>query len=118
MILDQVSGEQKLLAIVAHTAYFLGGIGFILAPLIILLLKKEDSFVYHHAKQALVAHLALLVISLIVSLLCTILIGILLVPILIILWLALVITSLIAAIHALDGKPYHYPFIQALVNKL
>ncbi|QJW48397.1 DUF4870 domain-containing protein [bacterium BFN5] len=116
--MDQVSGEQKLLAIVAHTAYFLGGIGFILAPLIILLLKKDDPFVYQHAKQALVAHLALLVTSLVVSLLCTILIGILLVPILIILWLALVITSLIAAMHSLDGKPYHYPFIQALVSKL
>ena len=36
----QVTGEQKLLAILAHLAYFLGGIGFVIAPLVIFILKK------------------------------------------------------------------------------
>jgi len=115
--MNTITGEQKLFAIIAHTAYFLGGVGFIIAPLILLLLKKEDPFVYNHAKQALVAHLALLIASIVVSLLCTILIGVLLVPILVVLWIGLIITSLIAAVYALNGKPYHYPLIQTLIAK-
>jgi len=70
-----ITGEQKLLAILAHLAYLLGGLGFIIAPLVIFLLRKEDPFVYHHAKQALVAHLAILAASVITSLLCILLIG-------------------------------------------
>ena len=112
------SGEQKLLAILAHLAYLLGGLGFIIAPLIIFLLRKEDPFVYHHAKQALVAHLAILAASVITSLLCMILVGLLLVPVIGLLWLLLLITSIIAAVKAADGQYYEYPLIQRLVNKL
>ncbi|HHT62940.1 MAG: DUF4870 domain-containing protein [Bacillota bacterium] len=114
----QVTGEQKLLAILAHLAYFLGGIGFVIAPLVIFILKKDDPFVYDHAKQALVAHVLLLVASVVVSLLCFLLIGFLLIPVLLILALIFVITSLIAAVRALDGRPYAYPFIQRIVNKI
>ncbi len=112
------SGEQKLLAILAHLAYLLGGLGFIIAPLVIFLLRKEDPFVYHHAKQALVAHLAILAASVITSLLCIVLVGLLLVPVIGLLWLLLLITSIIAAVKAADGQYYEYPLIQRLVNKL
>jgi uncharacterized Tic20 family protein len=61
-----ITGEQKLLAIIAHLAYFLGGLGFVIAPLVIFLLKKDDVFVYDHAKQALVAHLVILAVSVLV----------------------------------------------------
>lgn len=114
----EISGEQKLLAVVAHASYFLGGIGFVIAPLVIFLLKKEDHFVYNHAKQALVAHLTLLVLSVVVSLTCVLLIGFLLLPVLAILWLILVVTSIIAVVKSLQGEYYYYPFIQNLVNKL
>lgn len=114
----EVSGEQKLLAIIAHVSYFLGGLGFILAPLVIFLLKKDDHFVYNHAKQALVAHLTLLVLSMVVSLTCIVLIGFLLIPVLVLLWLILIVTSIIAAIKAFQGEYYYYPFIQNLVDKL
>ena len=113
-----VTGEQKLLAILAHLAYFLGGIGFVIAPLVIFILKKDDPFVYDHAKQALVAHVMLLVASLVVTLLCFLLIGFLLVPVLLILALIFVITSIIAAFKALDGRLYAYPFIQGIVRKI
>lgn len=112
-----VSGEQKLLAITAHIAYLLGGLGFIIAPLLIFLLRKDDPFVNHHAKQALIAHLAILILSVIVSFLCTLLIGVLLIPILAILWLILIITSVIAVIRALNGEEYYYPLIQSIVKK-
>ncbi|WP_312339953.1 DUF4870 domain-containing protein [Anaerospora hongkongensis] len=113
-----ISGEQKLLAVLAHLAYLLGGIGFIIAPLVIFLLRKEDAFVYHHAKQALVAHLAILAASVITGLLCVALIGFLLIPVVAMLWLLLLITSIIAAIKSVDGQLYEYPFIQGLVHKL
>lgn len=116
--MSSVNDEQKILAIVAHLAYLLGGVGFIVAPLVIFLLKKEDTFVQYHAKQALVAHLVILAFSLAVSLLCIILVGVLLVPILVILWLGLVITSILAAIKALNGELYDYPLIQGLVKNI
>lgn len=113
-----VTGEQKLLAILAHLAYLLGGVGFIIAPLVIFLLKKDDPFVYDHAKQSLVAHLAILMVSIITSALCILLIGILFLPILAILWIVLIVTSIIAAFKALNGELYQYPLIQQLVDKL
>jgi len=112
-----VSGEQKLFAITAHIAYLLGGLGFIIAPLLVFLLRKDDPFVNHHAKQALVAHLAILILSALVSFLCTLLIGVLLLPILALLWLLLLITSIIATIRAFHGEEYYYPLIQSIVNK-
>lgn len=111
------TGEQKLLACAAHIAYFLGGLGFVVAPLVIFLLKKDDPFVYEHAKQALVAHLVILAASAAVSLLCIALIGILLLPVLAILWLILVVTSIIATVRAFNGQDYRYPFIQRIVEK-
>lgn len=113
-----ISGEQKLLAVLAHLAYLLGGLGFIIAPLLIFLTKKDDPFVYEHAKQALVAHLVILAISVATGLLCALLIGLLLLPVIAVLWLMLLVTSVIAAVKAVDGQAYQYPFIQGLVDKV
>lgn len=115
---SEISGEQKLLAIIAHLAYFLGGLGFIIAPLVIFILKKDDPFVYDHAKQALVAHIMMLLAGIVVGLLCVALIGLILIPVLIILALILLVTSIIAAFRALSGELYQYPFIQGIVQKI
>jgi uncharacterized Tic20 family protein len=112
-----ITGEQKILAVLAHLAYLLGGLGFIVAPLIIFLLKKDDPFVQEHAKQALVAHLVIAVISAITGLLSLLLIGLLLLPVLALLCVLLFITSIIAALKAIDGQPYEYPLIQKIVGK-
>ncbi|MCE5285679.1 MAG: DUF4870 domain-containing protein [Pelosinus sp.] len=114
---NYISSDQKLLAIAAHVTYFLGGVGFIIAPLIIYLLKKDDPFVREHAKQALAAHLFLLILSTIIGVLCYILIGFLLLPILAIVGLIFFITSILAAIKAADGQLYYYPLIQSFVDK-
>ncbi len=113
-----ITGEQKLLAIISHLAYLLGGLGFLVAPLAIYLIKSDDYFVKEHAKQALVAHITILISTLVISFLCMLIIGILLLPILAILWLILVVTSLMAAHKALNGEMYRYPLIQEIVNKL
>jgi uncharacterized Tic20 family protein len=116
--MNQITGEQKILAILAHVSYFLAGLGFIFAPLIIFLLRKDDVFVREHAKQALVAHLSILVLSSIVGMLCVLLVGVLLLPVVGILWIVLLVTSLLATIKACNGETYEYPFIQDFVKKL
>ena len=113
-----ISGEQKILAVLSHLAYLLGGLGFIIAPLIIFLVKKDDPFIHSHAKQALVAHLTISVLSAISGLLCVALVGFLLLPVMAVLWLLLFVTSIIAAVKAVDGQYYEYPLIQSLVNKI
>ncbi len=116
--MDTATGEQKLLALAAHLSYLFGGLGFILAPLIIFLIKKDDPFVREHARQALGAHLALLVAGMVVGLRSLILIGLLLVPVLAILGVLLLVTSLIASAKVLNGEMYEYPLIQGLIGKL
>ena len=113
-----ITAEQKLLAVLAHISYFLGGLGFIIAPLLIFLLRRNDAFVYEHARQALVAHLTVLVLSAGVFLLSFLLIGLLLLPLLAVVWLALLVTSIIASIRAADGDEYRYPFLQGLVRRI
>lgn len=116
--LCMITEQQKLWAIAAHLTYFLGGIGFVVAPFIIFFIKKDDPFVADHAKQALVAHLALLVAGAVVCFLSFLLIGLLLIPALIVLSIGLLVTSILAALKALNGEYYRYPFIQGLVEKL
>lgn len=113
-----VSGEQKLLAIAAHLTYFLGGLGFVVAPLVIFLVKRDDPFVADHAKQALVAHLAMLVAGMVTGILSMLLIGLLLIPVVALLGIALLVTSILASIKALNGEYYRYPLIQGIVDKI
>lgn len=80
----------------------LGGFGFIIAPLVIFILKKDDPFVYEHAKQALVAHIMMLLTGIVVGFLCVLIIGLALIPVVIILALILLVTSLIAAYKAFE----------------
>lgn len=78
----------------------------IILPVIILLVKQDDPFVKHHAKQSLVFHAAVVVASLIASLLTIILIGFLLLPII---WVAGLVYTIIAIIRTVDGEYYRYP---------
>ena len=110
-----ISGEQKFLAILAHLAY-LFGIGLIIIPLIIVLLKKNDSFVHEHAKQALIAQTMFVLCSTIIMFLVHLLIGILLLPFLCIVGAGFFITSLLAAYKAMKGKSYYYPLIQGIAR--
>lgn len=110
-----ITAEQKLLAIIAHLSFFLGGMGFLVAPLVIYLLKKDDLFVQHHARQALVAHLVFLIMGAAVALTCFLFIGFLLLPFVAIFALILIVTSLIAAYKVTQGELYEYPFIQSFV---
>ena len=96
------SNDEKTMATLSHVLTIVAGF---LAPLIIYLIKKDEStFIAHHAKESLNFQITIFLI--IVVLFITI-IGILLVWIVGILALVLVI---IATIRASEGKLYKYPF--------
>lgn len=106
------TGEDKFFAVLCHSsAVFMP----ILLPLLIYFLKKDSSFVRHHAKEALLFHLGMIVAEFISVLLTIILIGFLLIPFFFILY---VIFTIVAIVKSLDGQPYHYPVTTHLAQKI
>lgn len=112
-----ITTEQKIMAILAHLGYLVGGISLIIVPLIMYLWKKDDYFVADHSKQALVAQTAVALLGVVISALTMIFIGVLLMPVLAVVYLILLVTSIIAAYKAFQGESYKYPFIQDVVEK-
>lgn len=106
------SGEEKLLAALCHaSALFFP----ILLPLIILLLRRDSSFVRNHAREALVFHLFMIVVMLVCKLLFIVLIGFLLLGIAILFY---AVTTVIAVIRSLSGEEYHYPISSRWAKQL
>jgi len=102
------TSDEKTLAILTHVLTFAFPI---LAPLIIYLVKKdESSFVAYHAKESLNFQISLMIICI---LLLISIIGILLLWFVGILALVLVI---VAAVRAADGRLYRYPFSIRLIK--
>lgn len=102
------TSDEKTMAILSH---ILTLVAPILAPLIIYLIKKDESkFVAWHAKESLNFQITM---ALIIIILFITLIGILLVWIVGIVTLVLVI---IATIRASEGKLYKYPFSLRLIK--
>jgi uncharacterized Tic20 family protein len=105
------TSEDRTLAILAHLLTFVAPI---LAPLIIYLVKKNESeFVSTHAKEALNFQISLIIYYIIAGILVFVLIGFALLAVLGICNLILVI---IAAIRASENKLYRYPFCIRLIN--
>ena len=102
------SSDEKTMATLSHVLTLVAGF---LAPLIIYLIKKDQSvFITHHAKESLNFQITVFII--IIALVITI-IGILLVWIIAIISLVFVI---IATIKASEGKLYKYPFSLRLIK--
>ena len=96
--------DEKTLAVLAHV---LGFFGSFLVPLVIYLVKKDESpFVREHAKEALNFHISMAIYFIISLILVLVIVGILG---LIFLGTFSLVVSIVAAIKALDGKPYRYP---------
>jgi uncharacterized protein len=102
------TGDERTLAVLAHVLTFAAAI---LAPLIIYLLKKDESkYVTYHAKESLNFQITLMII--IFGLILTI-IGVVL------LWLvgiAALVLVIVATIKASEGKLYKYPFNIRLIK--
>jgi len=102
------SNDEKTMATLSHVLTIV--VGF-LAPLIIYLIKKDESdFVRHHAKESLNFQIAVFII--IIALFITI-IGILVAWIV---GIVAVVFVIIATIKASEGKLYKYPFSLRLIK--
>jgi uncharacterized Tic20 family protein len=102
------TSDEKTLALLAHVLTFIFPV---LAPLIIYLVKKdESSFVAYHAKESLNFQITLFIICFVLFIT---IIGILFVWIVAILGYVLVI---VATIRASEGKLYKYPFAIRLIK--
>ena len=98
------TSEERTMAILAH---ILGLVAFVLAPLIIYLIKKDESkYVTEHAKEALNFQITMFICFMISFILMFVIIGIFLMFALSILTFVFII---IASIKASDNKLYRYP---------
>lgn len=109
--LGQVQESERIMAILAHilTLFF----SFV-PPLIIYLVKKDESpFVREHAKESLNFQITLAIAYIVAIILIVVLIGILMLMVLGLVHLILVI---VATIKAADNKLYRYPFSIRLIR--
>ena len=107
-----ITSHEKLWVTISHLSVLVG-LG-IVRPLIVYLVKKDESEVIrYHAKEALNFQLSLLLYSLGSMLLVFILIG---VPMLIILGVAALVLSIVAAIRGSEGRNYRYPLTIRFVS--
>ena len=98
------TSDEKTLAILAH---ILTIISSFIAPLIIYLIKKDDSpYVAEHAKESLNFQITMFILYIISVVLMLLLIGFLLIWLLSI---ANIILVIIATIKASENKMYRYP---------
>ena len=103
--------DDRLMGILSHILAIVPGIG-IFGPLVIYLIKKDDSFVAHHARESLNFQITIIMAYIVAVLTMILLIGFFL------FWLvgiANTILVIIAAIRANDGQLYRYPFNLRLI---
>src|SRR6185369_15030609 len=105
---SQPTSDEKTMALLSHVLTLVAGF---LAPLIIWLVKKDDSsFVAAHAKESLNFQITCTIICIVLFIT---IIGILLIWVVGIVALILVI---MASIKANEGKLYRYPFNIRLIK--
>jgi uncharacterized Tic20 family protein len=93
--------------LVALVGLFGNGIGFLLGPLVMWLIKREDHpFIDDQGKEAVNFQLTMFIAIIVSVLLIFVVIGIILLPILGILNVVLVV---VAAVKANNGESYRYP---------
>lgn len=109
--------DDRTWGMVAHLSALAGFIipfGSVLGPLIVWLMKKDESeFVADQGKEALNFQITVALAGIVCLMLMFILIGFLLLPALV---LVAAIFSIIAAIDANKGNRYRYPFALRLIS--
>jgi hypothetical protein len=107
-----VRSDEKLWIVLVHLSVFMG-VGLLL-PLIVYLVKKDESpAVRHHAAQALNFHISLVLYGLACIPLTFVLIGI---PLLLALSAATLVFAIIAAVKGANGEAYRYPIALPFVK--
>lgn len=112
--------DARMWAMICHLAGLAGflpvipGIGSVLGPLIVWLVKRDlDPFIDEQGKEALNFQITMLIAGLIALILTLVFIGLILLPILIVVDIVFVV---LAAIEAKAGGSYRYPVSIRLVN--
>ena len=107
----RASQDDKTLALLSHLGALLVSA---LVPLIVFLLKKDDSpFVREHTRQSLNLQIMLLIAGFVSSLLMVVLIGFVLLPLVVITgW----VFQIIAAVKAYNGEMYRFPFVIDIIK--
>ncbi len=103
----KLSSESKLFAFLA---YFLGIVGFV----IVLLVKKKDSFAMYHAKQSLVLSIFAIIVY-ICGMFIPIIGWFIILPLG---YLAIIIFWVMGVIRALTGEEKPLPFIGGYADKI
>src|ERR1700688_742688 len=110
--------NERTWGMLAHLSALVGLVfplvGNILGPLLVWLTKREQStFIGTHAKEALNFNITVTLAGVVCLFLALIFIGFLLGTALFIAWLVM---TLVAAIRASEGVPYHYPLSLRLIK--
>ena len=112
-----VTSEERTWAMGAHLSALIGHVipfGHILAPLVMLIWKKEQMpFVGDQAREALNFQISMTIYGAVAFLLMFAFIGFILLPLI---WLADVILTIVAGVKANDGVLYRYPMTLRLVK--
>lgn len=108
----QPTSDEKTMAILSHILTLVCGF---LAPLIIYLIKKDESpYVRKHAVESLNFQISVVIYGIGAAILVFLIIGIFL---LIALGILAVILAIIATVKASEGKFYQYPFTIRLIKE-
>ena len=111
------SKEERIWATIVHLSAFsiyLTGIGYLLGPLVVWLLKREGHpFLDDQGKEALNFQITTTIAALISIVLIFVAVGI---ALLIAVCLASLVFTIIAAIKANNGETYRYPFTLRLIK--
>ncbi|WP_323772692.1 DUF4870 domain-containing protein [Alcanivorax sp.] len=109
--------EERSLGLGCHLLAFVGMVfpfGNILGPLVIWLVKKDDSaFVDDQGKEALNFNITISIAGFVAFLLTFVVIGAFLLPIIGIFWLVM---TIVAAVKANGGEYYRYPLTLRLIK--
>ena len=110
--------NERTWGMLAHLSALVGLVfplvGNILGPLLVWLSKRDSSaFIATNAKEALNFNITVTLAGVVCAFLALIFIGLLLGTALFIAWLVM---TLVAAIRASEGVPYHYPLSLRLVK--
>jgi len=110
--------EARLWAMGCHLIALVGllgnGIGFLIGPIVVWLIKREDHpFIDEQGKEAVNFQITMFIAFFVAALLIFVVIGIFLLPVLGILDVVLVI---IASLKASNGEHYRYPFAWRVIK--
>ncbi|MFT7670874.1 MAG: putative Tic20 family protein [Planctomycetota bacterium] len=111
---DSASTNWALAAHLSGLLAYVTGLGGILAPMVIWLIKKdEDEFVGRHALEAVNFQITVFIACVVSIPLIFVIIGI---PMILLVALFQVVFSIIAALTAAQGSEYRYPWTLRLVK--